>query len=85
MATCHSNTGKGVIEISDNWRETIMEEDNHRKITYCKHIGSEQNGHCGADDIFKCIFLNENKHIFGWLSLKFVDKVRLMIGQHRFM
>ena len=35
-----------------------------------------QNGHYNADDIFKCIFLNENVWIPTIISLKFVPKVR---------
>ena len=35
------------------------------------------NGRCFADDIFKCIFLNENAWISLEISLKFVPKVRI--------
>ena len=34
----------------------------------------EQNGHYFLDDIFKCIFLNENVSILLKISLKFVSK-----------
>ena len=36
-----------------------------------------QNGHYFADDIFKCIFFNENIWISLKISLKFVPKVRI--------
>ena len=36
-----------------------------------------QNGRYFADDIFKCIFLNENAWISLKISLKFVPKVRI--------
>ena len=36
-----------------------------------------QNGRHFADDIFKCIFLNENAWISPMISLKFVPKVRI--------
>ena len=36
-----------------------------------------QNGHHFANDIFKCIFLNENAWISLKISLKFVPKVRI--------
>ena len=36
-----------------------------------------QNGRRFADDIFKCIFLNENARIALKISLKFVPKVRI--------
>ena len=37
----------------------------------------KQNGHHFADDIFKCIFLNENIWILLQISLKFVPEVRI--------
>ena len=37
-------------------------------------LRSRQDGRHVADDIFKCIFLNENVRIFIWISLKFVPK-----------
>ena len=33
-----------------------------------------QNGRHFADDIFRCIFVNENFYILIWISLKFVPK-----------
>ena len=39
-----------------------------------KHIETEQNGRHFADDVFKCIFLNENVWILLKISLKFVPK-----------
>ena len=38
------------------------------------HIEAETNGCHFADDIFKCIFLNENVWILIKISLKFVPK-----------
>ena len=40
-------------------------------------LRSRQNGRYFADDIFKCIFLNENAWISLKISLKFVLKVRI--------
>ena len=37
-------------------------------------ISPGQNGHHFADDIFKCIFMNENFRILMKISLKFVPK-----------
>ena len=39
-----------------------------------QHIEAETNGRHFADDIFKCIFLNENVWIPIEISLKFVPK-----------
>ena len=39
-----------------------------------KHIEAEKNGRHFADDVFKCIFLNENIWILLKISLKFVLK-----------
>ena len=36
-----------------------------------------QNGRHFADDVFKCIFENENEWISPWISLKFVPKIRI--------
>ena len=41
-----------------------------------------QDGRLLPDDIFKCIFLNENAQISIKISLKFVPKVQLTIFQH---
>ena len=43
------------------------------------HRGWEKNGHHFADDIFKCIFLNENEWISLQISLKFVANVPINI------
>ena len=40
-------------------------------------LRSRQNGRHNADDIFKCIFLNENAQISLKISLKFVPKFRV--------
>ena len=57
----------------------------HWELLWCKifpetHLYSlrpRQNGRHFTDDIFKCIFLNENVWISLKLSLKFVPKVRI--------
>ena len=49
-----------------------------------KLIFPVQNGHQFADDIFKCIFIDEDICISIWLSLKFVPRVELTIVQHWF-
>ena len=41
---------------------------------YVKTLRPRQNGRHFADDIFKCIFLNENVWISIEISLKFVPK-----------
>ena len=49
-------------------------------ISNCKEINTlrpRQNGRHFADDIFKCIFLNENAWISLMISLKFVPKVQI--------
>ena len=47
------------------------------KISFLTHWGRDKNGRYVADDIFKCIFLNENAWISLKISLKFVPKVRI--------
>ena len=42
--------------------------------TYLNTLRLRQNGHHFADDIFKCIFLNEIVWISNKISLKFVPK-----------
>ena len=55
----------------------------HIHPTGCQHswnintLGPRQKGGHFADDIFKCIFLNENVWISLEISLKFVPKVRI--------
>ena len=44
---------------------------------YLNTMRPRQNGRHFADDIFKCIFLNENVWISLTISLKFVPKVRI--------
>ena len=52
------------------------EKEKLRKSSvYFNTLGSRQNGRHFADDIFKCIFLNENVWISIKISLKFVPKV----------
>ena len=45
----------------------------HQRVSLT-HLGRDKNGHHFADDIFKCIFLNENVWILIKISLKFVPK-----------
>ena len=42
---------------------------------YFNTLGPKQNGRYWADDIFKCIFFNENVWISLQISLKFVPKI----------
>ena len=47
---------------------------NHNKIKHINTLRPRQNGRYFADDIIKCIFLNENVWISLKISLKFVPK-----------
>ena len=47
---------------------------NHSHVGLFKHIEAEKNGRHFPDDIFKCIFFNENVWIPIQVSLKFVPK-----------
>ena len=47
---------------------------NCKHATYVNTLTPKQNGHHFLDDIFKCIFLNENVSIANKISLKFVPK-----------
>ena len=50
----------------------------HWSSTFCVYtLRPRQNGRYFADDIFKCIFVNENARILLKISLKFVHKVRI--------
>ena len=49
-----------------------------------QHMEAKTNGRHFPDDIFKCIFLNENVLISIKISLKFVPRVKLTISQHWF-
>ena len=51
---------------------------------WVKTLRPRQNGCHFPDDIFKCIFLNENVILSIRISLKFVLRVQLTIFQHRF-
>ena len=55
-----------------------------RAETMCNTLRPRQNGRYFADDISKCIFLNENIWISVKFSLKFIANGQLMIFQHRF-
>ena len=46
-------------------------------MVWLNTLRPRQNGRHFADDIFKCIFLNENARISLKISLKFVPKVRI--------
>ena len=46
-------------------------------MTSYQHIERGQNGHHFSDDIFRCIFWNENVRISIIISLKFITKVRI--------
>ena len=46
----------------------------HRGCLIYQHIEADKNGRHFADDIFKCIFLNENVWISLKIPLKFVPK-----------
>ena len=50
--------------------DATLKQNNHRVNT----LRPRQNGRHFADDIFKCIFLNENVSISIKISLKFVPK-----------
>ena len=79
---------KTTVEVSDVWLHPVsftwMQLLTHA-IIRCwisqfplnKHIEVETNGRHFADDIFKCIFLNENVWIPIKISLKFVPKVQI--------
>ena len=54
--------------------EKIAFDDAIGKVGSNQHIEAETNGRHFADDIFKCIFLNENVWIPIKISLKFVPK-----------
>ena len=54
-------------------RQCDMSRRSHR--TVINTLGPRQNGRRFPDDIFKCIFLNENVWISLKISLKFVPKV----------
>ena len=47
------------------------------KVLILKTLRPRQNGRNFADDIFKCIFLNENTSISINISLKFVPEGRI--------
>ena len=53
-------------------------------LVYFNTLRPRQNGCHFADDIFKCIFLNENIWTLIKISLKFVPRVPLTVIQHWF-
>ena len=59
----------------NSFPEKVLSHNYDKKFSWwhaCQHIEAETNGHCFADNIFKCIFLNENAWISIQISLKFV-------------
>ena len=66
---CVRNFGTGVLRCSTFWRMGSCLENR-----VLNTLRPRQNGRCFADDIFKCIFLNENVWIPIEISLKFVPK-----------
>ena len=60
--------------VSTITHDSILAHDYHGELTMINTLRPRQNGRYFADDIFKCIFLNENVWIPIWISLKFVPK-----------
>ena len=57
-------------------RQIAFDQDN-QAYGVINTLRPRQNGRHFADDIFKCIFFNENEWILLLISLKFVPKVRI--------
>ena len=64
---CPENTFQNVI-----WNEDHLVR--HPRVATFNTLRPNQNGRHFADDIFKCIFLNENAWISSKISLKIVPK-----------
>ena len=63
-----------------NWINHNTWYNEHKEyIISLNTLRPRQNGHHFRDDIFKCIFLNENAWISIKISLKFVPKVQINI------
>ena len=66
------------VSMSDKWRRKVPRHSVTCRSSYnhlhIKHIEPKQNGRHFADDMLKCIFLNENVWIPNNISLKFVPE-----------
>ena len=60
-----------------DWKRYFTEEIYHYVYISFNTLRPRQNGRHFADDIFKCIFLNENAWISLEISVKFVPKVQI--------
>ena len=60
--------------ICDEYLEQTLCYDKHNKSKRFNTLRPRQNGRHSADDILKCIFLNENVWILIKISLKFVPR-----------
>ena len=68
------------VIMSNFSRDSLKVQSYAFHLTYAAMINTlrpRQNGRHFADDIFKCIFLNQNAWISLTISLKFVPKVRI--------
>ena len=64
-----------VLHASNNMLHWTFRDSNYHECLLSFNIlRARQNGHHFPDDIFKCIFLNENVWILVKISLKFVPK-----------
>ena len=66
----HQRIGCFVIDV-------VFPEDSNFSTSWVNTLRTRQNVRHFPDDIFKCIFLNENEWISIKISLKFVPKVRI--------
>ena len=86
-----SHTAQFLLTMGD-WKLSLLNNSSPNTPTACEDeiwgvhhhdhgqvitLRPRQNGRYFADDIFKCIFLNENAWILLKISLKFVPKVRI--------
>ena len=55
-------------------KKLVLEKEQNSKLVSINTLRQKQNGRHFADDIFKCIFLNENVWISIKISLKFVPE-----------
>ena len=67
---------KGTVMCKVSPQHDIIMNDLHPHWCFCLINSSPpgQNGHHFADNIFKCIFMDEKFYILTWISLKFVPK-----------
>ena len=73
MAWCHQATSH---YLSQCWLRSLLPYDVTR-AQWVKSLRLRQNGRHFLDDIFKCIFLNENVWIVPKISLNFIPEVRI--------